>query len=70
MKTLIQKDTCTSVFIADLQLPKYGSNPNKGPSTDKRKKIMWYTYEILHSHIKEWKSGIHNDMDGPRGYDA
>ena len=53
MKTLIQKDTCTSVFIADLQLPKYGSNPNKGPSTDKRIKIMWYTYEILHSHIKE-----------------
>ena len=44
MKTLIQKDTCTPVFIAALfTIAKMWKQP-KCPSTDEWIKKMWYIY--------------------------
>ena len=54
IKTLIQKDTCTPVFIATLfTIIKIRKQP-KCPSTDERIKKIWYIYNgILLSHKKE-----------------
>ena len=52
MKTLIQKDTCTPMFIAALfTIPKTWEQP-KCPSTDNWLKKMWYIY------IMEYYSAI------------
>ena len=55
MKTLIQKDTCTPIFIATLfTIAKTWKHP-KCPSIDKWIKMMWYIYiynGILLSHKK------------------
>ena len=32
--------------------------------------VMCIYNEILSSHKKKWNLAIHNDMDGPRGYNA
>ena len=53
-KTLIQKDTCTLMFIAALfTIAKTWKQP-KCPSTDEWIKKMWYIYNgTLLSHKKE-----------------
>ena len=48
VKTLIQKDTCTPVFIAELfTIAKTWKQPNC-PSTDEWIKKMWYVYTMEH----------------------
>ena len=68
-KTIIQKDTCTPVFIAALfSIAKTWKQP-KCPLTDKWiKKDMVRIYNgILLSHWKEWNVILSN-MDWPRDY--
>ena len=51
-KTLIQKDTCTPVFIAALfTITKTWKQP-KCPSTDERIKKMWCVYTYTHTHTQ------------------
>ena len=49
-ETLIQKDTCTPMFIAALfTIAKIWKQP-KCPSTDEWIKKMWYIYIHTHTH--------------------
>ena len=66
--TIIQKDSCTPVFIAALfTLARIWKQP-KCPSIDEWIKKMWYIYNgILLSHKKEWNLSICNNTDGLRG---
>ena len=57
-KTIIQKDTCTPMFIEALFTIAKIWKQSTCPSTD----------GILLSHKKEWNNGIHSNMDGPRDY--
>ena len=69
-KTIIQKDTCTSVFTAALfTIAKTWKQP-KCPSMDEWiRKCGTYIYkEILPSHKKEWNNAIDSNTDGPRDY--
>ena len=53
-KTLIQKDTCTPMFIATLFITTKTWKQPKCPSTGEWKKKRWYIYKgILLSHEKE-----------------
>ena len=45
-KTLVQKDTCTPVFIAALFTVAKTWKQHKGPSTDERIKKMWCIYTM------------------------
>ena len=45
-KTIIQKDTCTPVFIAALFTIARSWKQAKCPSTDERIKKMWYIYRM------------------------
>ena len=45
-KTIIQKDTCTSVFIAALFAIARTQKQPKCPSTDERVKKMWYMHRM------------------------
>ena len=55
-KTIIQKDTCTPMFIAALfTVVKTWKQP-KCPSTDEWIKKMWYTHTHTHTHT------IHNGI--------
>ena len=69
MKTLIQKGTCTPVFIATLFTVAKMWKQSKCPSTVKWIKKTWYTYTMGISH-KKWNSAICSNMDGPRKYYA
>ena len=52
-KTIIQKDTCTPVFIAVLFTIAWSWKQPKCPSTDKWIKKMWYIYTMeYYSAIK------------------
>ena len=66
-KTVIQKDTCTQMFIAALfTVAKTWEQP-KCPSTEEWIKKMWYVYTMeYYSAIK--KNAICSNMDGPRDY--
>ena len=56
MKTIIQKDTCTPMFIAALfTVAKVWKQP-KCPSTDEWIKKMWYMYTV------EYYSAIKNEI--------
>ena len=64
-KTLIQKNTCTPVFIAALfTIAKTWKQP-KCPLTDEWIKKMWYLYtmEYYAAIKKEWNNAICNNMD-------
>ena len=67
-KILVQKDTCSSMFIAALiTMAEIGEQP-KCPSTGEWIKKIWCIY---YSAIKkEWNSVICNNMDEPREYYA
>ena len=70
-KTVIQKDTCTPMFIAALfTITKTWKQP-KCPPTGEWIKKMWYTYTyigILFSHEKEQNNAICSNMDATRDY--
>ena len=67
-KTIIQKDTCTLVFIATLFTITRSWKQPKCPSTGEWIKKMWYIYYngILLSHKKEQNWVICRDMDESR----
>ena len=65
MKTLIQKGSCTKIFIAALFTIARTWKQPKCQLTDEWIKKMWYN-EILFSHKKEWNWVICRDVDGPR----
>ena len=70
VKTLLQKDTCTTMFIAALlTIAKIWKQP-KCPSTDEQIKKMWNTYTIEYylPLKKEWNSAIWSHIEGPRDY--
>ena len=57
-KNIIQKDTCTSVFISELLTVTTTWKQPKCPSTEEWIKKMWYTYIIEHySATKRTKLG-------------
>ena len=67
-KTIIQKDTCTPMFIAALfTIAKTWKQP-KCPSTDEWLRKMWYfIYNgILLSHKKEQNNATCSNMDATR----
>ena len=70
MNILIQKDTCTSVFIAAVFIVTKTLKQPIYPSIDKWKNIyIPYTVDyFLFSHKKEWNNIICSHMDRPRGY--
>ena len=58
-KTIIQKDTCTPMFIAALSTTAETWKQHKCPSTDEWIKKMWYIYNgILLSHKNKKKNEI------------
>ena len=71
-KTLIQRDTCTSMFIAALFTISNVWKQPKCPLTDGWIKKMWYIYNgILLSHKKGTKFlAICSNMDGLGGHCA
>ena len=70
-KIIIQKDTCTAMFIAALFTVANISKQPKCPSADEWVKNMWYIYNgILLSHKKERNFAICSNMDGLGGHYA
>ena len=62
-KTIIQKDTCTLMFIAALYAIARSWKQPKCPSTDEWIKKMWYIYTMeYHSAIKRDKIGSFVEM--------
>ena len=62
-KTIIQKDTCTPVFIAVLFTIAWSWKQPKCPSTDKWIKKMWYIYTMeYYSAIKRDEIGSFVEM--------
>ena len=62
-KTIIQKDTCTPVFIAALFTIARTWKPPKCPLTNGRIKKMWYIYTMeYYSAIKRNKIGSFVEM--------
>ena len=69
-KTIIQRDTCTTIFTAALfTIAKTWKQP-RCPSTDEWIKKMWYTYTMeYYSAIKKNEiNAICSNMDRPRDY--
>ena len=64
-KTIIQKDTCTPMFIAAVFTI---AKTWKQPLTDEWIKKMWYIYtmEYYSALKKEGNNAICSNMDGPR----
>ena len=67
-KTIIQKDTCTPMFIAALFAIARSWKQLKCPLTDEWIKKMWYIYTMeYYSAIKKEQNWvICRDVDGPR----
>ena len=53
-KTIIQKDTCTSMFIAALFAITWSWKQPKFPSTDEWIKKMWYIYAMEYFSAIKW----------------
>ena len=70
MKTLIQKDICTSMVIAALftivKMEATELSINRWMDKD----LVYLYNRTLFGHKKRIKSAIGNNMDGPRGYNA
>ena len=70
-KTLTQKDSCTTMFIAAQFTIAETWKQSKCPSTDDWLKKVWYRYNgILLNHKKEGNSAICSHVVGPREYYA
>ena len=70
-KTIIQKDTCTSMFTAELFTIARSWKQPKCPLRDEWIKKMWYIYIMeYYSAIKRNKIGsfVETWMDPPSGY--
>ena len=69
-KTLIQKDTCTPMFIAVLFTIARTWKQPKCPSTGERIKKMWYRYtmEYYSAIKKERNNAICSNMDATIDY--
>ena len=68
-KTIIQKETCTTMFIAALFTIARTWKQPKCPLTDERIKKMWYIYTMeYYSAIKNEKNAICSNVDGSRDY--
>ena len=69
-KTILQKDTCTLLFIEALFTITKTWKHSKRPSTDEWIQKIWYIYTngILLSHKEEWNDAICSNMDGTRYY--
>ena len=67
-KTIIQKDTCTPVFVSALFTVAGTRKQLKCPSTEEWIKTMWYTNTVeYYSEIKkEQNNAIGSNMDEPR----
>ena len=66
-KTMIQKDTCTPVFIATLFTIARTWKPSQCPSTEEWVKKLWHAYTMeYYSAIKQNKNAICSNMDGLR----
>ena len=68
-KTLIQKDTCTSMFRVALPTIAKIWKQHKCPPTDEWIK-MWYMYIMKQYSTtkREWNSAICSNVDGPTAY--
>ena len=69
IKTRIQKDTCTSMFIAAVfTIAKIWKQP-KCQTTEEWMKKMWYIYTMEHySAMKKNETAICSNMDAARDY--
>ena len=68
-KTIIEKDTGTSVFIAALFTIARTWKQPRCPLTDEWIKKLWYIYNgTLLSHKKEWVCVSSNEVDEPRAF--
>ena len=67
MKTLFQKDACTTMLIAALFTIANTWKQPKCPSIEECLKKMWYIQWNI-SHKKERNNAICSNMDGPRDY--
>ena len=67
-KTIIQKESCTTMFIAALFTIARTWKQPKCPSTGEWIKKMWHIYNkgILLSHKRNRNSVICSEVDGPR----
>ena len=54
-KTVVQKDTCTPMFIAALFTIARSWKQHKCPSTDEWIKKMWYIYTMEYYSAIKWK---------------
>ena len=70
-KSLIWKDTCSSMSITALLTANIRKQP-KCPSTNERINKMWHIHTMEHysSHKKEWNFAICHNIDGLGGYYA
>ena len=69
MKTLIQKVTYTSLFIAALFIRAKTWKEARCSSIDKLVKKLWYIYTMeYYSAIRRMKQCHCSNMDGPRDY--
>ena len=68
-KSIIQKDTCTPMFIAALfTIAKTWKQPECPPTEEWIKKI-WHIYTIEYLAIKwKWNNVICSNMGGPQNY--
>ena len=66
-KTMIWKDTCTSVFTAALFTVAKTRKKPKCPVLDEWVKKTWYTYTVEHYSAteKEQNNAMCSNMDGP-----
>ena len=69
-KTILQKDTCTPMFIAALFTIARSWKQLKCPSTEEWIKKMWYICTMEYSSVikKERNNAICSNMDGTRDY--
>ena len=68
-KTIIEKDTGTSVFIAALFTIARTWKQPRFPLTDEWIKKLWYIYNgTVLSHKKEWVCLSSNEVDEPRAF--
>ena len=69
-KTMIQKDTCTLMFIAALFTIAKTWKQSKCLSTDQWVKKMWYIYtmEYYSAIKKKWNNAICSNRNGVRDY--